>query len=162
LLALVEQLQGFELAAGAWERPVLASRMEDYRGERLDDLCLSGDVTWGRLSIRNGTGEEDAPRRSGMTPSRATPITLAIREDLPGLLEAGRGGRTPQEPGPGRTEDVLEALRRHGALFASDLITLTHRLPTEVAEGLWDAVARGLVTSDGFDAVRTLLYNRTV
>jgi ATP-dependent Lhr-like helicase len=35
-------------------------------------------------------------------------------------------------------------------------------LPTEVAEGLWDAVARGLVTSDGFDAVRTLLYNRTV
>jgi ATP-dependent Lhr-like helicase len=47
-------------------------------------------------------------------------------------------------------------------LFDSDLITITGRLPTEVAEGLWDAVARGLVTSDGFDAVRTLLYERTV
>ena len=35
-------------------------------------------------------------------------------------------------------------------------------MPAEVAEGLWDAVARGLVTSDGFDAVRTLLSNRTV
>ena len=64
--------------------------------------CLAGDVTWGRLSLRNG-GDEETPRRSGMTPSRATPITLAIREDLPWLLQATRGGRTPQEPGPGRT-----------------------------------------------------------
>jgi ATP-dependent Lhr-like helicase len=128
--------------------------------EWLDDLCLSGSLTWGRLSIRNGATDEEAPRRSGMTPSRATPITLAVREDLPWLLQAARGGRTPPEPGPGRTQDVLEALRRHGALFASDLITITRRLPDEVAEGLWDAVARGLVTSDGFDAVRTLLYGR--
>jgi ATP-dependent Lhr-like helicase len=161
VLAVVEQLQGFELAAGAWERDILPSRVEGYRAERLDDLCLSGDVTWGRLSLRP-TADEDAPRRSGMTPSRATPITLAVREDLPWLLQAARGDRAPGEPGPGRTKDVLEALRQLGASFASDLITFTRRLPTEVAEGLWDAVARGLVTSDGFDAVRNLLYNRTV
>src|SRR5207249_5008185 len=128
-----------ELAAGAWELDVLASRMEAYRLEWLDDLCLSGDVTWGRLSLRNGT-EEITPRRTGMTPSRATPITLAVREDLPWLLQATRGGRTPPDPGPGRTEDVLEALRAHGALFASDILTITRRLPHEVAEGLWDAV----------------------
>jgi ATP-dependent Lhr-like helicase len=96
-----------------------------------------------------------------MAPSRATPITLAIREDLPWLLQAVRGDRTPLEPGPGRTADVLGALRRHGALFASDLVTVTRRSAAEVAEGLWDAVARGLVTSDGFDAVRTLLNDRT-
>jgi ATP-dependent Lhr-like helicase len=162
VLAVVEQLQGFELATGAWERGILASRVEGYRPEWLDDVCLSGDVTWGRLSIRNGTPEGEASRRPGMTPSRATPITLAIREDLPWLLKAARGGRTPQGPGPGRTEDVLQALRTHGALFTSDLITITRRLPVEVAEGLWEAVARGLVTSDGFDAVRTLLYGRAV
>jgi ATP-dependent helicase Lhr and Lhr-like helicase len=162
VLAAVEQLQGFELAAGAWERGVLASRVEGYLIEWLDDLCLSGDLTWGRLSVRNGVAEEEAPRRTGMTPSRATPITLAVREDLPWLLQAARGDRTPSEPGPGRTRDVLEALRGHGALFASDLVTLTGRLPVEVAEGLWDSVARGLVTSDGFDAVRTLLHDRTV
>jgi ATP-dependent Lhr-like helicase len=162
VLAVVEQLQGFELAAGAWERGILASRVEGYGAEWLDELCLSGDLSWGRLSIRNGIVGDDAPRRTGMTPSRATPITLAIREDLPWLLEAARGDRTPREPGPGRTADVLEALRRQGALFASDLVTITGRLPAEVAEGLWDAVARGLVTSDGFDAVRSLLRNRTV
>ncbi|HYT77651.1 MAG TPA: DEAD/DEAH box helicase [Actinomycetota bacterium] len=161
VLAVVEQLQGFELAAGAWEGAVLGARVEGYRGEWLDDLCLSGDLTWGRLSLRNGEVDE-AARRSGMTPSRATPITLAIREDLPWLLQAARGDRTPALPAPGRTRDVLDSLRDHGALFQSDLITITRRLPTEVEEALWDAVARGLVTADGFQAVRSLLFRRGV
>ena len=159
VLAVVEQLQGFELAAGAWEEAVIGARVESYRSEWLDDLCLSGDVTWGRLSVRNGEADE-APRRSGMTPSRATPITLAIRDDLPWLLQASRGDRRPSEPGPGRTRDVLEALREHGALFQSDLTTVTRRMPTEVEEALWDAVARGLVTADGIQAVRSLLFRR--
>jgi len=159
VLAVVEQLQGFELAAGAWEKAVLAVRVEGYRGEWLDDLCLSGDVTWGRLSLRNGETDEQ-PRRSGMTPSRVTPITLAVRADLSWLLQSARGDRTPSMPGPGRTGDVLDALRQHGALFQSDLRTVTSRLPGEVEEGLWDAVARGLVTADGFQAVRSLLFPR--
>jgi ATP-dependent Lhr-like helicase len=160
VLAVVEQLQGFELAAGAWEDAVLAARVESYRSEWLDDLCLSGDVTWGRLFLRNEGEADETPRRSGMTPSRATPITLAIRDDLPWLLQATRGDRTPPEPGPGRTGDVVEALREHGALFQSDLTTISRRLPTEVEEALWDAVARGLVTADGFQAVRSLLFRR--
>jgi ATP-dependent Lhr-like helicase len=161
VLAAVEQLQGFELAAGAWERGVLAARVQEYVADWLDDLCLAGDLAWGRLSPRMPV-EEEGPRRTGLTPSRATPITLTVREDLPWLLRAARSDRAPQEPGPGRTRDVLDALRTRGALFAADLVTETGRLPTEVAEGLWDAVARGLVTSDGFDAVRTLMYERTV
>jgi ATP-dependent Lhr-like helicase len=136
--------------------------VEGYREEWLDDLCLSGDVTWGRLSIRNSGAEEVPLRRSGMTPSRATPITMAIREDLAWLLQGTRGDRTPPEPGPGRTQDVLDALRRHGALFAADLVTIARRLPHEIEEALWDGVARGVVTSDGFEGVRSLLYQRVV
>jgi ATP-dependent helicase Lhr and Lhr-like helicase len=175
-LAVVEQLQGYELAAAAWERPVLAARVDGYRVEWLDDLCLSGDVTWSRLSVRGGgapaggapadgaaaDGGElvEAAAWSGMSPSRATPITLAVREDLPWLLQAARGDRAPQEPGPGPTRDVLDALRRHGALFPADLAAVTGRSALEVEEALWDAVARGLVTADGFEAVRSLLYRR--
>jgi ATP-dependent helicase Lhr and Lhr-like helicase len=162
VLAVIEQLQGFELAAGAWEKDILKRRVDGYRAEWLDDLCLTGDVTWGRLSLRNGGSEDDPPKRSGMTPSRATPITLAIREDLPWLLQAARGDRVPPEPGPGRTHDLVEALRRHGALFPADVVTITGRLPYEVEEALWDAVARGLVSSDGFEAVRSLLYRRAL
>jgi ATP-dependent Lhr-like helicase len=95
-----------------------------------------------------------------MTPTRATPVTLAIREDLPWLLQATRGDRVPQEPGPGRTEDVLEALRTHGALFAANLAAVTRRLPYEIDEALWEAVSRGLVTADAFRAVRVLLGRR--
>ena len=156
VLAVIEQLQGFELAAGAWENAVLASRVDGYRREWLDELCLSGQVAWGRLSVRDGQ-PDTVPRRSGLTPSRVTPITLTIRDDLPWLLRAARGDQTPAEPGAGRTRDVLDALGERGALFRPDLAAVTGRLPSEVEEALWDGVARGLVTADGFRAVRSLL-----
>jgi ATP-dependent Lhr-like helicase len=156
VLAVIEQLQGYELAAGSWESGVLAARVAGYKREWLDEACLSGQVVWGRLAVHEA---EPAPpqRRSGLTPSRATPITLALRDDLPWLLRAARGEAVPAEPGPGRTRDVLDALAQHGALFRTDLAARTGRLPSEVDEALWDGVARGLITADGFRAVRSLL-----
>ncbi len=204
--SVVEQLQGFELAAGAWESHVLTARVTGYRRDWLDDLCISGQISWGRLSVRDSadpggrppalpprgtapallprgttpgpgpgpgpgsplraeagepTGPDSQPRRTGLAPSRATPITLTIRDDLPWLLRVARGDLCPAEPGPGRTADVLEALRQHGALFRPDLASRTGRLPSEVDEALWDGVARGLITADGFRAVRSLLRSRS-
>jgi ATP-dependent Lhr-like helicase len=102
-----------------------------------------------------------APRRSGKTPSRRTPITFMLRQDLPWLLQAHRGGAVPAEPSAGSGREVLDTLRARGAQFHSELQAVTRRLPTEVEEGLWDGVARGLVTADGFNAVRSLLHART-
>jgi ATP-dependent helicase Lhr and Lhr-like helicase len=125
---------------------VLAARVDGYRREWLDEACLSGLVTWGRLSVRES-----------VSPSRVTPITLTIRDDLPWLLLAARGEQQPAEPGPGAAADVLDALRRRGALFRADLAAESGRQPAEVQEALWDGVTRGLVTADGFRAVRSLL-----
>jgi ATP-dependent helicase Lhr and Lhr-like helicase len=172
LLSVIEQLQGFELAVGAWEHEVLAARVDGYRREWLDELCLSGHVSWGRLSVKDAAaspGPAGLPALAGPAdlaldqairpgrPSRATPVTLALRDDLSWLLRAARGDLTPAEPGAGPTLDVLEALRRHGALFRHDLVTITGRQPDEIDQALWDAVARGLVTADGFRAIRSLL-----
>jgi ATP-dependent helicase Lhr and Lhr-like helicase len=167
VLAVIEQLQGFELAAGAWEHSVLALRVDGYRREWLDELCLSGQVSWGRLSVRDVppmppeelAGPEPEPARASRAsrPSRATPITLALRDDLSWLLLAARGDLTPAEPDSGSSLDVLQALLSHGALFRHDLAEVTGRSPTEIDQALWDAVARGLVTADGFRAVRSLL-----
>src|SRR5439155_26510526 len=104
--------------------------------------------------------DEDAAARSSAFPSRATPVTLMMREDLGWLLQAVRGAARPVEPAAGATHDVLRALRDHGALFTSDIATVARRLPTEVEAALWDGVARGLVTADGFAAVRGLLVGR--
>jgi ATP-dependent Lhr-like helicase len=160
VLAVVEQLQGFELAAGAWEKAIFPARVTGYRREWLDEACLDGGVAWGRLSVR--ADSDDEPRRGGLTPSRATPITLTIRDDLPWLLAAARGEHHPAEPGPGRTAEVLAALRERGALFPPDLATATGRLPAEIEEALWDGVARGLITADGFRAVRALFARRAL
>jgi ATP-dependent Lhr-like helicase len=160
VLSVVEQLQGFELAAGAWEKAIFPARVTGYRKEWLDEACLDGGIAWGRLSLR-ADGDE-LPRRGGLAPSRATPVTLTIRDDLPWLMRAARGEHHPAEPGPGRTADVIEVLRARGALFPPDLATATGRLPAEIEEALWDGVARGLITADGFRAVRTLFARRAM
>jgi ATP-dependent Lhr-like helicase len=168
LLAVVEQLQGFEIAAGSWEEAVLPARVAGYRPEWLDDLCLSGEIVWGRLSPRaadlaGADGErsgEDAPGRGGAVPSRATPVSFVLRDNLPWLLRAARAAAAPAPPGEGAARDVLEALRARGALFYADLVAATGRLRVEVEEGLWDLVSRGLVTADGFGSVRALLTAR--
>ncbi|MGH9105810.1 MAG: DEAD/DEAH box helicase [Acidimicrobiales bacterium] len=159
LLAVIEQLQGWELAAGAWEEAVFPARVEGYQGRWLEDLCLSGEVSWGRLSLRAPDGE-GPKRRGASTPSRATPVTFVLRPDLPWLMLAKRGNAAPEEPPHGPAREVLDALRTHGAMFSADLLATTRRLPAEVQEGLWDLVARGIVTSDGFAAVRSLFSRR--
>jgi ATP-dependent Lhr-like helicase len=65
------------------------------------------------------------------------------------------------EPSAGSGREVLDALRARGAQFHSELQSATRRLPSDVEEGLWDGVARGLITADGFNAVRSLLRART-
>jgi ATP-dependent helicase Lhr and Lhr-like helicase len=164
LAEAIEQLQGFELPAGEWER-TFAERVESYRAEWLDDLCLSGEVAWGRLSVLEPAADGDDPaggerRDASKTPSRRTPITFMLRQDLPWLLQAHRGAVVPAAPN-GCGQEVLDALRAKGALFHSELQAATGSLPAEVEDGLWDGVARGLITADGFNAIRSLLHART-
>jgi len=46
LRKIVEQLDGCEIAANAWERNVLPTRVDRYEASLLDTLCLSGEVGW--------------------------------------------------------------------------------------------------------------------
>ena len=142
-------------AAGRRLASVLPARVEHYRPEWLDELCWSGEVAWGRLGVRN----DDGPSRPATT-SSATPITLLARTDLDWLLQATRGDTEAVAPELGATAEVVEALRASGASWAAELATHTRRLPVEIDAALWDGVARGLVTADGFAALRSLLAGR--
>jgi ATP-dependent Lhr-like helicase len=165
LVSVIEQLQGFELPAGTWEGQVLPARLESYRPGWLDQLCHGGELVWGRLKIRDsgepGNGSGPGAPIATIT-SRATPITLMLRADLPWLLQAARGEGTASEPAAGASHDIIEALRQYGALFLPELARAAGRLPAEVETALWDGVARGLLTADGFAALRALLAGRQV
>jgi len=161
LLEVVEQLAGFEAGAGEWEAHLLPARVTGYQPRWLDELCLSGEVAWGRLTPRPEAAEAgEGVRRGASTPSPSTPLTLAPREDLEWLLASVRLGEPATDPPVGAAAEVLAVLRARGACFRSELPSVTGRLTAQVDEGLWDLVARGLVTADAFSAVRSLLGAR--
>ena len=151
---VVEQLQGFEAAAATWEPQLLSRRVEGYRPGMLDRLCHDGEITWLRLT----PSQPSSDRRS--SPSRATPVTIAFRDDLTWLLQAARLTHEPEAPTVGATAEVVEALAAKGARFLSELAADTGRLRTDIEEALWDGVARGLLTADGFAAIRSLVDGR--
>jgi len=156
LLEAIAQVQGFEAPSVAWERHLLPARVAGYRTSWLDELCLSGEVTWGRLSLRKPNGDD---RPSVAAASSTTLITLARRSDLSWLMAGMRDGDGPLVPERGAAHEVLELLRARGALFYDDIAAACRRLPTDIERGLWELVARGLVTADGFQALRSLMGN---
>ena len=151
LLEVVEQLQGFEAAAAAWEGDILPSRIRDYQPAMLDGLCLMGDVAWGRWTHRVTQAEVPA-HRPGLT--RTAALGLAVRADISWLLDGVPADETALSV-PARS--VLAFLRGRGASFFAEIAAGTRHLPSEVEEGLWQLVAAGLVTADAFEGLRALV-----
>ena len=151
LADVIEQLQGFEAAAGAWESDILPSRVENYSPGMLDELCIFGEVAWGRFSRR--PIDEDMPVTKG-TLTRTGRISLALRESVPWLLSEPQTGENGLLGAQG---EVMEHLTRAGASFMQDIVKATGRLPSDVEDALWRLAAAGLVTSDRFTAVRGMI-----
>jgi ATP-dependent Lhr-like helicase len=163
-LEVIRQLQGFEIPASSWERFVLARRISDYDPAHLDQLCLTGAVAWGRLSPHpatleaTGTDENGRENRRRVIPTRVAPIAFFVREDAdwmrshhPGAEDSSTSFLSPV------AQAVLELLKQRGALFFPDMVRATGRLKAEIETGLWELVAAGLVTADGFENLRALV-----
>ncbi len=139
--AVVEQLEGFELAATAWEHDVLPSRIADYGAEQLDRLCLSGRVAWGRLTP--GT----------RAPLRTSPIALMLREHAPHWGGASHDADSLSS----EAVAVRDALAKRGASFFHEIVAATGLLPAFVERGLAELAGAGIVTADSFAGLRALL-----
>jgi ATP-dependent helicase Lhr and Lhr-like helicase len=150
LFHILKQLQGYEIPAAAWESSVLPRRIVDYDPELLDRLCLSGEIAWGRLSPHRAFDPDSPTKR--VRPTRSAPIAIFRREDFP-FLAAPRTETPLSHP----ARDVFESLQRRGACFFVELVKTSGRLASEVEDALWELVAAGLVTADGFDNLRALL-----
>lgn len=155
LLRIVEQLQGYILAAAAWEEAVLPLRLRSYSTTWLDELCLSGEVAWGRLRPTSGEGRF----------SRVTPLSLWRRSDAEWLVPARPGPSSEGSPDAGAqagglspiAEAVRGALLRRGARFLTELARDVDQPPQQVLDALGELAAAGLVTADGAAGLRLLV-----
>src|SRR5436853_909026 len=155
LAAVLELLDGFEAAAGAWETDLLPARVREHDPLGLDGLCLSGEIAWGRLSQTRNAEGGTRNRRTG--PIRTTPVALFRRE----RGAVWRSLSTPPDTADGALSHtagaVLGVLDERGASFFGDLVNATGLLRTELEKGLGELVAWGLVTADSFAGLRALL-----
>jgi ATP-dependent Lhr-like helicase len=146
LAAVVEQLEGFEAAASAWEDALLPARLTDYTAGGLDELCRSGKLVWTRIG---------APARSAATPVKTTPIVLLPRRHL-AAWQALRVSQAQTGLSP-RATQVRDALAAHGAMFFDALADELHLLPIELEHALGELVSAGLANADSFAGLRALL-----
>jgi len=221
LQQILNQLQGFELPANAWETQILPKRIRKFTSADLDQLCMTGTIGWGRISPHPATvlPVDPAPRkfvfkrpRYGMPivrtladkesadhspkldpalsvsivsdrdektrplslvsdtnlakeiagrrviPSSVSPMTFFIRQECDWISYCRRSAENvDQYCLSTNARLVFKQLRQRGALFFADLTRFTGLLKSEVETALWELVAAGLATADGFDNLRSLI-----
>jgi ATP-dependent Lhr-like helicase len=178
VLAVLETLDGLELAAGAWEPEVLARRVKDYDPRWLDQLCFTGRIAWGRLTPpQNGhgalvgrasrlparstaktpsaAGETPAPLNRMFAPIRSSPIALFLREHTAEWLALAPPTGAP-ELSP-EAAQILQMLAQRGALFFGELLKTRSLLASRVEQTLAELATQGWVTADSFEGMRALL-----
>jgi ATP-dependent Lhr-like helicase len=143
--SVVEQLDGFEVPAAAWESDVLAARVQEYDPALLDTLSLTGRVGWTAGRRDSGTA----------APIRSTPIALFAREHRGGQPSRPTSAESPELST--YADRVREVLGHRGASFFHELAPLSGLLPTQVEQALGELAGLGLVTSDSFAGLRALI-----
>jgi len=125
-------------------------------------------VGWGRLSPHpatvesaggNGSAEDAGSRRQRrVIPTSVAPITFFVREEADWMTPRHPAGDQSETRGLSHgAQRVLAFLRQRGASFFADIVRGTGKLKAEIETALWELVAAGLVTADGFDNLRSLI-----
>ncbi len=159
LRGIIEQLEGFEAPAAAWEGEILPARLSEYDPAWLDALCLSGEVVWARLTppARTTSTEPGNERARGSAPVRNTPIALLLRKNFATWNSVFPQPSNNEVEFSSTTQAVLEFLSTRGASFFTDIVDGTKLLRSQVEESLGELVAGGMVISDSFAGLRALL-----
>jgi ATP-dependent Lhr-like helicase len=96
-------------------------------------------------------------------PTSVAPISFFVRDDADWMLPH----HAPDVNDPNSlvalsatARAVYQFLQQRGASFFADIVRGTGKLKTEVETGLWELVAAGLLTADGFDNLRALIDPR--
>jgi ATP-dependent Lhr-like helicase len=166
VLEALRQLEGFEAPAIEWERTLLPQRVAGYDPRWLDTLCLEGVVGWGRISphpaFATHGSDFSAPKR--VVPTSMAPVTFFVREEALWMDRCLAERAIPEPALQACLSELAWQVRTHlsqyGAVFAGDLIRAMGVPAEQINRALWELVAAGLVTADGFDSLRVLIDPR--
>jgi ATP-dependent Lhr-like helicase len=104
---------------------------------------------------QGGFADSMAARR--ITPSSVAPITFFVREESDWMIPRHAPLSDVSRALSHAAREVLEFIRQRGASFFADIVRGTGKLKSEVETALWELVAAGLFTADGFDNLRALI-----
>lgn len=149
LRKVLDQLEGYEAQSVAWEGDILPLRVKSYSYTALDLLLMTGEYVWGRF--RNGKHD---PQQLSSVPIRTTPVTFIKRENLKFHLSQFE---SPADELSVYAKTILKILQTSGALFFFQLEEKSRLLKSQVEDALTELISVGLVTSDSFTGLRTLL-----
>jgi len=90
-------------------------------------------------------------------PTSVAPITFFVREDADWMTPRREAGEEATRGLSPDAQAIVQFLRRYGASFFNDIVRGTAKLKAEVETALWELVAAGLLTADGFDNLRALI-----
>src|SRR5258706_988138 len=131
VLKVIEQLQGLELPAPAWEQHVLPARINGYDGADLEHLCLAGIVAWGRLRAAGEVPElvpVGTPRkkvRRLLAPARNAPIAFLLRDEIDAFVEHQTLRFDQIETLSPMALEVVRYLDQHCASFLNNIARVT-------------------------------------
>ncbi|MEQ1530180.1 MAG: ATP-dependent DNA helicase, partial [Methylococcales bacterium] len=154
LAKVLQQLEGCNLPAAAWEADILAKRVQPYFGSDLDQLCTAGRFIWLRLK----SAGDNTPKSAG----KSTPIALLARANLDFWRQSSALPATNPTNLSGNAQKVLEVLKVWGASFFQEILHETRLLKTQLEEALGELAASGLITSDSFQGLRTLVLPQQI
>ena len=156
LMKVLDDLEGFEAPAAAWETEIIPARISDYDPSWLDVLCMAGKIRWNRF---------DTPKSVNKTtksPVKSTPIALIDRTNS-FLWKTISFKKSVEQEFSSTTESVYQDLMQNGASFFDDLVQRTKLLKAQVEKSLAELTYYGLVSSDSYTGLRALLtpeYNK--
>lgn len=145
LIQTLEQVQGYPIALSTLESAVLPGRVADYQPAWLDELLISGELTWvGRGALPGDDGW------ISLHPAGTSHLHCAQVADIP-------SGATHTA--------LLEAMSSGGAWLFRDLAQAVAAAGTQANErdlgtALWDLVWAGQVSTDSLTPLRALLHGR--
>ncbi|HJT02160.1 MAG TPA: DEAD/DEAH box helicase [Pseudonocardiaceae bacterium] len=159
VVGIVEQLAGAPMPASALESLVLPARLAGYSPALLDELTISGEVSWiGCGSLPGGDGW------IALAPTDLADLVLPDPDEQPPLTPIHRAvlralGWDPAGPAAGGALFFRQLADRAGQYLLAD----GEPAPgdAEMVAAVWDLVWAGLLTNDSLAPVRALVAGRS-